>query len=261
MGSALCGLVFAVGCDEGECERRNDYPTLLALEDLDLSGNPTIIGPQARLAANGTMTVSGSADIEADLFVRGDLVVNGNPRIDGDVESFTHELQVADIADIDVLRLNNDNGAIPCIVKNGSCARTLDGSELVLTSKETLTLPSGSYFFSSIQISGQAALNTIGNVWVFTDGPASFNGGTASNQQWDTLTLVSDGTETITVNGAAEAAMHIQAPRATVKLAGTSGFLGSIVAEQIVLSGTTELYLTHGSLASGCTALEGDYDE
>lgn len=261
MGWVLGGLVLPFGCDDGECERRNDYPTLLALGDLDLSGNPKISGAQARLAANGRITVSGSADIEADIFVGGDMVVNGNPRIDGDIESFTHELRVADYADVDVLRLSNDNDTIPCIIKNGSCSRVLEGSELVLTSKEILTLTTGSYFFSSIQISGQATLNTVGNVWLFTDGPASFNGGAASNQQWDTLTLVSNAAETITVNGAAEAAMHIQAPRATVKLAGTSGFLGSVVAEQIVLSGTTDLYLTHGSLASGCTALDGVYDE
>lgn len=253
--------MLVVGCDTSECEGRTDYPTLLALGNVELSGTPTIGGPQARIAANGSITVSGTADIEADLLVGGELIIEGNPRIVGDVETYTHDLQVADYTDVDKVRLDNDNDRIPCIrLLGGSCLRSLVGANLVLGATESLTLKSGSYFFSNIKMSGNAALKTVGNVWIYTDGPATFNGATASDQHWDTLTLVSNAADTITINGAAESAMHVQAPHATVKLAGTSEFLGSVIAQDIVLSGETSMYLTPGSLAKNCAPVDGDYD-
>ena len=275
--SFLLGLMALPGCDtpadeeqglyNGEyrshgsvCYRRNDYPTLLALNELDLSGTPNISGTDAKLAANGDITVSGSAEVDADLWSRGDVIVNGNPDIYGDIESFSHELQVADDPTMDFARNYNHNWTIPCIENKGSCDRYLSGTDLRLNAHETLTLSTGIYYFSDLQISGQAALETIGNVWIFLDGDASFNGGATWSEDWDTVTLVTNGEHTITINGAASAAMHVFAPHSTVKLAGTSGFAGSVVAEDIVLSGTTDLWLTPGSVAKNCPPLNGNYN-
>ena len=266
------GLLAAPGCeapleDEGiaesrshsTCRRRSDYPTLLALNELDASGNPSISGPKARLSANTLMTISGAADIEADLFTSGELVINGNPNIDGDIEESQHELQVADDPWVDFVKTYNHNWRIPCVARGNQCRRYLDTADLTLNSQETLTLWTGVYYFDSIKISGNAALQTIGNVWIYVDGTATFNGGATWSENYDTLTLVSGSDETITINGAAEAAMHVFAPHATVKLAGTSGFAGSITAYDIVLSGTTDLWLTPGSLARNCPPLDGNY--
>lgn len=273
----LLGLLGAPGCeapigDEGDvvsedyrshnsCRRPNEYPTLLALGDLDLSGTPSISGYKPRLAANGNVTIAGSAEIEADIFAGGGLYLEGNPSIDGETGTLSHTLQVSDDATMDFVRDYNNNWRIPCVVKYGRCNRYLSGTELSLNDNETLTLRSGSYYFSDIQINGNAALKTNGNVWVFLDGDANFNGGATSNTDYDTLTLVTNGDHTITINGAASAAMHVFAPHAEVKLAGTSGFAGSVIAEDIVLSGTTDLYLTPGSLAKNCPPLDGRYDK
>lgn len=241
------------------CRRRNDYPTMIAVNELDASGTPTITGTDVSIAANGLITVSGSAEIDADIFAGGAVTINGNPDLYGDIYESSHQLRIAQDSTIDTVRESNDNDEMPCIKKKGSCERYQTGTDLVLNSKESLDLDEGVYYFTSIQIAGQANLNTDGNVWIYLDGGASFNGGSAVDEG-DTLTLVSASDEPITINGSAEAAMHIMAPEATVKLAGTSGFVGSIVAYDIVLSGTTDLLLTHGTEAFNCPPLDDDYD-
>ena len=265
--AALLGAVLlAGGCDgaadapaesrwrDGStCGGNAGLPGIIALSDFKASGTPLVEGPAASVFANGDIVVSGTADLYGDVTSASSITLNGTPTITGSVRDGAQSITIASPdAEVAAAASDNDNGSIPCIVRRGKCNRHVSGSALSLTSTDTLTLPSGTYYFTSISINGKAQLQTSGNVVIYLDGPATINGGSTTDPVHDTITIISASDEVIKINGGAEATMHIFAPAAEINFSGTSGFAGSVVGNEVTLSGTTDVYLTHGNGGDDC---------
>ncbi|MFO0634844.1 MAG: hypothetical protein U0168_18530 [Nannocystaceae bacterium] len=184
----------------------------------------------------GNYTLAGSA------ISGGSVAISGTRRPGGSVIENATGITVSDpTADVAAHRTKNDNARIPCITKGNKCTSPVVNGVLTLASQQRITLPAGNYYFTGISISGQAQLEASGNVVVWLEGRATYNGGSGCHATNDTLTLISSSTSEVKINGGSTAAIKIYAPFATVRFAGTTGFRGSALGKQLVISGTAEL--------------------
>jgi hypothetical protein len=225
--TARCGFVGEVG--------------LVGLDSVDISGNPAIFGAYGSVFSNEKVSLSGSFDVEGWAVSGGTVSMNGSGSVGGVIEHAGRISVYDPSADVTAAATKNDNAKIPCVKKGNKCTSPLSGTSLSLAAQSSIVLPAGKYYLTSLSVSGQAKIDVTGDVVVYLAGPATLNGGSATNPSTDSLSLVSSSTAEIKLNGSSTARTSIHAPFATVRFAGTNGFRGSAVARDLRISGTADL--------------------
>lgn len=141
----------------------------------------------------------------------------------------------ADFADA---AINNDNQAMGL---SGRGRDPFGGTQwdFVLTGNDSLTLPHGTFFFTSALIDGQATLTINGPTTIYITGPAVFTGGGIINNTGDPRNLI------------------IYSIGPTMTLTGGSGFYGAVVAPQtdVLMWGSGEYW---GTILSRTLDMDGD---
>jgi hypothetical protein len=243
VGIAL-GLLGCAGVEEGHDESVSfrclpgGGVGMVGLDSVEVTGTPTVSGPFGSVFSNEHIFLAGAYDLEGSAVSGGSVTIaNDANSPGGSVVENAQKVSVADPTD-DVLRAKEDNDNCP---EHGSIC--ISDYQLVLNDGE-VTLPTGVYYLENIRINGQAKLNVDGNVVIYLNGPATFNGGSATNPDEDSLTIISSSTESIRLNGAAQSAMHVLAPFASVHFAGTQGFKGTALGKHLVVTGTAEIEAT-----------------
>ena len=102
-----------------------------------------------------------------------------------------------------------------------------------------MTLPPGTYYFTSIALSGSSTLRIIGSTTIYVTGKVALSGGTMANQTSlpKNLSLnVMAGPATI--SGTADFYGAVYAPQAAVVRSGNAAYFGSIVGLTLDLSGS-----------------------
>ena len=144
---------------------------------------------------------------------------------------------------MDAAQASNDNASIGLTNKGRD---PFDGSpwDLVVTGNDGLTLPEGTFYFTSALIDGQATVTITGPTVIYISGPATFTGGGLINVTQDPKNLIiySTGT-TMTVDGSAGFYGGIVAPNAEVNLTGTSEYFGTIIARVLNMFGNTTIHV------------------
>jgi hypothetical protein len=222
-----CGFVGEVG--------------LVGLDSVDISGNPSIFGPHASVFSNESITLSGSFEVEGYAISGGTVSTSGSGSLGGVIENATRISVFDPTAAVAAAAVSNDNAKVPCVKKGNKCTPALSGTSLALSGQSTLELPAGKYYFTSLQVSGQARIDVAGAVVIYMNGPVSFNGGSATNPASDSLSIVSKHASEIKLTGSSEARTSIHAPFATVRFSGTNGFRGSVISKHLSISGTADL--------------------
>jgi hypothetical protein len=265
MGWSLAG----VGCDAESPDeasfrcRGGGISGLVGLDRVDISGTPSVTGVAASVFSNVAVSLAGNYDLEGDAVSGGLVGVSGNRRPGGSVIEYAATIQVDDpTAAVLAAKTHNDNAKIPCLQKGNNCVSPLTGATLSLSSQQSLTLKSGTYYLEGISINGQARLNVNGAVVIYLAGGATFNGGSATNPSSDSLTVISSSPGDIKLNGGGTTDMHIFAPKAAVRFAGTQGFRGTALGKTLHISGTADLDVT-SSIAvidgyADCDSEDGD---
>jgi choice-of-anchor A domain-containing protein len=117
------------------------------------------------------------------------------------------------------------------------------GTAISTSSEVTITLPGGTYYFTSISLSGQARINVTGPSTIYVDGGnVSISGqGIVNNGQPRNLLLYSTGAS-ISLSGQAEFSGAIYAPTATVTLTGQENLYGSIICGSNIDSGQAKIH-------------------
>jgi hypothetical protein len=247
---ALTVLVTA-GCDGERADtfEGNDFrcagqvPSgLIGLDLVDLSGTPTISGDAPSVFSNELVALAGSYDLEGSAISGGSVTISGNTQPDGGIVENAARISVNDpSAAVAAAKTHNDNAKIPCVKSGNKCNSPVSDFELALASTQSITLEAGTYYFESISMSGQAQLHVDGNVVIYLAGGATFNGGSATNPEDDSLVVISSAADEIKLNGGGSTSMHIFAPNATVRFAGTQGFKGTALGKELRVSGTADL--------------------
>jgi hypothetical protein len=255
----IVGLTLALfGCtvDENRWDGAVSFrclPTagvgMVGLHSVEVAGTPTVSGPYSSVFSNNIVSLAGSYDLEGDAISGGTVKVSGSNSPGGSIIEKAPKLSVADPTEaVRAAKASNDNDRIPCVKQSGDCISPVSNYVLSLQSNQKITLTTGIYYLEGISINGQAKLDIDGDVVIYLDGPATFNGGSATNPDHDALTIISSAMSEIRLNGAAQSAMHIFAPYASVRFAGTQGFKGTTLAGHLRISGTADLEVT-GSVA------------
>lgn len=248
--------LLAPACDEAGEPNDSDFRAgcfpaggagLIGLDSIAVGGTAGINGA-AGVFSNKLVKAWGTADVDTDAISGGTVEVSGGASISGTITQGAITVTVPDPTGLVAAAATaNDNAKIPCVKQGNSCKSPVSGGVLTLNSTTTLVLTAGNYYFKGIAINGQAKLGTKGAVTIYLDGGATFNGGSATNVDTDSLTIISSSSAPLKLNGAAQATMNIYAPFADVTFSGTMGFFGTALGKTITTVGTTDLSLS-GSL-------------
>jgi hypothetical protein len=253
---AVIGIALGLAaCDSVEDDRDSDPVSfrclpaagvgMVGLDGVTVMGTPTVSGPYGSLFSNELVTLGGAYDLEGDAISGGAVdIKNDSNSPGGSVIENAQKISVADPTD-EVLRAkdDNDNDSV-CVKKGNKCDPVISNYELTLNGQQQLTLKTGVYYLESVRINGQARVNIDGNVVIYLNGPATFNGGSSTNPDEDSLTIISSAPDELKLNGGAQSAMHILAPFATVKMTGTQGFRGTALGKHLNVSGTADIEAT-----------------
>lgn len=210
---------------------------LFAKQSIQIDGNAAtdsyhsgtgVIGDKGNLGTNGTST--------------GVIKLSGNARVRGNAV-------VGPGADVSTAIVVGDNAVIEGTKTAASSAVMLDSVEipsgltnlgaLSASSQDNITLPGGTYLYSSINISGDAAVNFTGPAVLYVNGPISVTGKgmvTAQNLPSNLLIYV-QGMTTVSISGKGDFYSAIYAPDAAVTLSGDAALFGAVVGNTIHDSG------------------------
>lgn len=188
------------------------------------------------IAANGSITMSGQAYVHGDANPGPGFPFSGQPNVTGSYGTQQAPFVVDPIpaATLAAARTTNSNANI---------APPIAGTALNLSGETVAVLPGGTYYFTSISVTGQAGINVTGPSTIYVDGgnisisgQGVMNGGRPRN-----LLLYSTGSN-ISLSGQAAFTGAIYAPNATVTFSGQENFYGSITCGNNVDSGQAKIH-------------------
>lgn len=146
----------------------------------------------------------------------------------------------ADFADA---AINNDNLAMGL---SGRGRDPFGGSQwdFVLTGNDSLNLPGGTFYFTSVLIDGQAALTINGPTTIFITGPAVFTGGGIINATGDpnNLIIYSNG-PTLTLTGGSGFYGAVVAPQTDILMWGSGEYWGTILGRTLDMDGDSNIHV------------------
>lgn len=203
------------------------------------------------LAATGAIDGSGTADVGGLMQTNAGLSLTGNFAATGGAEAFSISLKggatltgpvtqgvrplLSDWVDLaaiqTALTAANDNAALP--------SGTVTGGVLRLNSGQTVTLATGTYLLSGIDISGGAKLLTAGPVRIFVTGSVKLGGNSSLNEAGPARNMVIFGSGNSADLSAAAAAAVFYFPSAAMSLSGEMRLGGSALAATISLAGNS----------------------
>lgn len=238
-----------------QCARNNFSGAVISLNGITMSGGAFtdsydsslgsyFVQPHTQngdIATNGEIHLSGQAYVHGDANPGADHPFEGVPPVSGSYGTLQSPVVVDPIpsSTIDAARLTNDNGNI--IYE--PYPNPLNGYNLSVGGSSSITLPGGTYYFTSISMSSQSSINITGPSTIYVDGGSvTLSGhGVINNGLPRNLLLYSTGPN-VTISGQSAFVGAIYAPSATVRLSGQGNFYGSIVCGSNLDSGQAAIH-------------------
>jgi hypothetical protein len=207
--------------------------------------------------ANGDLCSCRDIQIDGDVDVNGDVmhgrgyryIQNGvSARIWGIIGEIGCGV-LSDPPDFAWAEVNNDNASIGLTKRGLSPFGSPDGSDLVVTSYDSLTLTGGTYYFDSALIDAQATLIVTGPTTIYLAGDGVFGGGGIVNATGEprNLTVYSNAAN-LEVRGNAGFYGAIYAPGTDILLTGTADYYGTIVGRTVELPGDMVVHVDEAIL-------------
>ncbi len=199
--------------------------------------DPATAGANGHVCSNGDIKMSGSTAIRG----------NGHPGPDGQVDSSSSigvlgstdpldDPLVFPATDPGDAAWSNDNASIPT---SDDGVQPLDSGEFTLSGGDGVDLPPGTYYFSKMSLSGGSLIRISGPTMIYVTGDCNLSGGSVANLTLlpKNLQLFAMGSKCV-ISGGSQFHGVVYGPTAKVEHSGDSDFFGSIVAGELVLSGS-----------------------
>ena len=203
------------------------------------------VGSDGDVGSNGTISLSGAPTV-----VRGDassltsVTTSGGATITGTTTNL--------MAPIEFPPIDPPCGS-PYTYSNGTGigGGSYDSSDGQLrgAGSDNITLASGTYCFSSVNLAGKSTLTIQAGstVKIYLTANSNFTGGGVVNatnlpENLQIFSTFSSSSQGISVSGGSQTAMAIYAPDCRVALAGGSAYYGSIVGKSLDISGGTQFH-------------------
>jgi hypothetical protein len=199
---------------------------------------------RGNIAANGPITMGGSAYVYGDARPGPNNPFHSRPRVSGSYATLSAPITVNPIpaSTINAARSANNNGNITVTSGTTTTAYT-GGTSLYVGGSNVLTIPGGTYYFTSMVITGNARVNVTGPSTIYVDGGAItiagsgvVNGGVPAN-----LGIYSTGSSIVMAGNSAYIGT-IYAPSASVTIGGSENFYGAIVCGSSVDGGNASIH-------------------
>lgn len=239
------------------CARHNFGKAVIGLNGVTMSGqaytdsyNSTLGSYSSQphtqngdIASNGAISLSGQARVNGDANPGADYPFSGTPNVSGSYGTLQAPIVVDPIPQATLaaaMASNNNSNIIKGDVNDPS---PLNGYDLSVSGPKTITLPGGTYYFTSISIGSQAVMNITGPCTIYVDGGTIVitGQGIVNTGQPRNLLLYSTGLS-INLAGQAAFAGAIYAPSATVTLTGQEKLYGSIICGSNLDSGQAAIH-------------------
>lgn len=231
-GTSRCGLIIGIpsvtmsGSSHTDSYNSDDGPYSQAAA-----------GNGGHVCSNGTITMSGSAKIHGDAHPGPGCVIksSGSSDVTGEIKPLTKPMSFPPVDPGTASTINN-NKKIP---KSDFGKTPLSNGDFKLSGADGVTLPPGTYYFSTISISGGSTIRIIGPTIIYITQSCSLSGGTVANhtQLPKNLQLLVSG-DSVSISGSSEFYGVVYAPTADVTRSGSADYFGAMVAGKLTLSGS-----------------------
>jgi hypothetical protein len=211
----------------------------------------TFANENARVASNNDMDAGPNAVIRGDALLgpSANLTVHQNTYFTGSQVELPQPMTLPDPPLQGFVNAfnNNDNGAWTST--KGTPNYNPSTKELRVTGQTQLTLPPGTYFFSSIALAGGASIVVTGKTRIFVTGDVDFAGGGLINQTNRPLNLeiiahpyeVPPGYQppaqpSAQFSGGSQTACVMYAPAYDISMGGSGAFLGAVIGRDVTVT-------------------------
>jgi len=212
----------------------------------------TYANENAKVSSNGNMDAGPSAVIRGDALLGpgGTLTVHANTYFTGSQYNLPQPITLPDPPLQDFVNAYNNNVNGSWTATNGSPVYDPVTKSLLVEGQTVLTLSPGTYFFSSLTLSGGATIVVTDKTKIYLVGNFSFAGGGIVNQtnRPENLEIVAhpyavpqdyvppeDPIGILT--GGSQAAAAVYAPGFDLTLSGSGGFKGAVIGGDVNISG------------------------
>lgn len=203
-------------------------------------------GPYSPVSANENGDVCSCGDIElnSSSIVRGDanpgpdntVIMNSSSYVTGSTKPGGCPV----LADVELgeMATDNDNGNIPALTDDGKDPFEDGPYDLALINSDSLTLPGGEYYFTSVELHSSTTLNIAGPTVMYVTGTFNMNSSSIMNpsQNPEDLIIFVSSIEDVQFHSTTDFYGIIYAPNAHVVLNSSVDFYGAIMAQEITLN-------------------------
>ncbi|HEX5444460.1 MAG TPA: Tad domain-containing protein [Pirellulales bacterium] len=199
-------------------------------------------GAQGSICSNGPIGLVGNVAVHGDAHPGLGQAVSkvGHASITGSTAPRTSAMQLPPV-NFGTAAMLNDNQNIPMTLLGKN---PLDGQgSLTLKAHDTLALPPGTYYFSSVKLVGSSSLQTSGPTTIYCTGSFDCGGGSLVNatQLPRNLQVYCTG-PLCTLSGNSDFYGTIYGPSTRLVILGTADFYGTLVSSDLVVIGNPRLH-------------------
>ena len=210
------------------------------------------LGPYSSATAgqNGDVCSCGDIELNSVSVVKGDahpgpdhtVILNNSSYVTGSTNPggcpVLADIELGDIA------TNNDNGNIPAVTDKGKDPFEMGPYDLALSSSDSLTLPGGEYYFTSVDLSSGATLQVDGPTVIYVTGTFSVSNSNIINpgQNPENLIIMASSAEVVQFNHNVDFYGVLYAPNAHVMNGSSVNFYGAVMGEEVTLSSSVAVH-------------------
>ncbi|MDF1701146.1 MAG: hypothetical protein P1V36_08310 [Planctomycetota bacterium] len=256
-GDWVEGLFAKDGVTVNGDVRTDSYDSRLgtyASQATNTDGGGDFANPLGHVGSNTNIRITGSsAHIRGNAIPGPSSVVEtaGSPTITGDTLPRRDDIEIpsVDAAEFAAALASNDNTNLSVSGGGGRPPYDDRTRALVATGTKVVTLPGGTYFFSSVRLAGGAVLNVTGPSVIYVTGQFDLGGGSLVNATGIPSNLrvyahphvlpdVPAPTHSeVIFNGGAGSALAVYAPEVDITISGNADVYGALVGRAIKSTG------------------------
>jgi RHS repeat-associated protein len=215
---------------------------------VDSAGLSTTIGSNSgNVVSNGNIKVVGQSIVNGNATAgpgKG-VQTSGKGSVTGTsgVASTAYDCTPIDLTQLaTTLKTTNDNSKVPL---SGKGTKVLNGTDFTIDGQDSITLPAGTYYFTSFKVTGGAKVLLAGAVRILCTGGVTVNGGAALNYDASASThnpfllhFWSSGATSSLANSTTYGFFYMPAAAATIV---ESHLVGTLFANAITVSGNSHV--------------------
>lgn len=206
--------------------------------------DPATAGDEGNVCSGGDIFVAGSTEINGDAMpgLGYSLTIDGANAVVSGATCPQATSATPPPIDFDDVSADNDNDTIG--LTDDGTDPFADGSNLVITGNDNLTLAPGTYYFNAFEFDSNSTLTLTGPTTIYLVGDFGASGAGTINTTTNPadLTIMSSGS-VVNISGNVDFYGSIYAPNATVTMSGSGNFYGSIVGNTVTITGNFEFHV------------------